>query len=308
MEQLGFLKPRPGMTEATLSDADGAGDNEESTEDFKMGDASERLIKTNEEVCIEIDENSNKFIAESRVSNNNNNNNNNNNKQVNYKEVLFNYKDFNTNNINIVENNNNLKRRNDNPLPDNLEFKIDKKKDWIKREKGFNKKDTGMVFINTNNSRKELTSNENSSGFHEDPNTILSSQALSLESNLNSKAKLDNNFKKTVDYSSFTNKLNAIKNKKEQVDNKNTGGYDLDLKTMEDKDDSFFELKTERVGNKISLPDKNDEQRKKSSLGVKPSSPKMINYKLKKEREKLTGYRCEICQNVSKIFNFSFTK
>jgi hypothetical protein len=191
---------------------------------------------------------------------------------VNYKAVLFDYKNFQP----VPELN--LKRRNENPHPEAYEIKINKKQEWIKKEKNLS-----LNPLNNHVVKKEILSNENSCIVAIGEEAENFSQALSIESNINSKVKLENNFKTKIDYSNYT-----TFNKKEEARKDN---YDLDIRTQEDQDGSFFEVKKKKV-----------EQRKRQS------SPKMINYKNKKEREKLQGYRCEICQNVKFILNISFMK
>jgi hypothetical protein len=231
-------------------------------------------------VFIEIDEFSNKVSSTKDAQNVN--------KQANYKEVLFNYKDY-----NVPEVTNGLKRKNVNPL-ELLDLRINKKQEWIKKEK--TTKDNANNFpINNFPVRREVVSNENTcivaineEGRNDDN---MSSQALSLESNLNSKAKLDN-FQKKVDYSNFNTNLIKVKAKDKPLVSKND--YDLELKTFEEQDNSFFEVKTKQNQSRVS-----NNGWKKTSTGS-TVEPKMINYRNKKDREKLQGYRCEICQNVSR--------
>jgi hypothetical protein len=278
---LGFLKPK------ITKDNDSEDYTESEITKFKPKEDSK-------EIFIEIDELSNKIKNEKEDmskrnkvdSNSVRNEKQDPNKQINYKEILFNYKNY------IPETNNTLKRRNNNPIPECLDVMINKKQEWIKKEKNSKDRDNKSTNVNeglSNESSCIVAINDENSK-HE----IVSSKALSLESNLNSKVKFENNFIKKVDYSSFNNII------KPKVDQSEKHPYDFGLKTFEDQDDSsFFESKNPFI------PKKEEPAKKRNTMAV--ISPKMVNYRKKKDREKLQGYRCEICQNVNTNL-FSFMK
>lgn len=226
------------------------------------------------EVMIEINDNSNHIKKETFDD-----------KSANYNQILFNYKNFNY----VNQTDNGLKRKNAYILDNIGNNKIMKKQDWIVKD--MNEKSEQHL----SGVKKEISSNENSCfiPIERSRDADSSKNSLSVASDIQS-GKLENNFGALKDYNDY------FKKTKKEPEFSKSKLYDFELKTIEE-DTDFYELKGAKK--------RNSNQFIPADYKKKTSPPKkFINYRVKKEREKLQGYRCEICENVNDIVYFSFMK
>jgi hypothetical protein len=234
----------------------------------KKSDQNTTPTVEEKEVLIEINENSNQIKKDNFDD-----------KAANYNQVLFNYKNFNP----LKDETSNLKRKSE-ILNDYGNNKILKKQDWISKETN----NRGKNPLDKISGNKDTSSSENSCIIPIERRDTDSKNSLSIASDILSKNKLANNFGAVKDYNEY------FKANKNDIEFSKSKQYEFDLQTIEE-DNSFYDLKINK--NRNSNPLIPNDYKKKAS-----SPRKMINYRVKKEREKLQGYRCEICQNVKKIY------
>lgn len=92
--------------------------------------------------------------------------------------------------------------------------------------------------------------------------------------------------------------MDTHKNNKVPIQN-DKKDYDLDLHTLEDTYNDFYEIKPKIKRNPFLPNDLKNRDYKNSNLQNRSSITNVnINIKNKKEREKMNGYKCEICQKV----------
>ena len=94
------------------------------------------------------------------------------------------------------------------------------------------------------------------------------------------------------------NKIKNESNSNPKLNNENNNNYELEIKTLEDNKiyDEFYKMK---INNKKN--NKNDELKNLISNEENCISPE--NSRLKKEREKMKGHKCELCQKFYECVN-----
>ena len=160
------------------------------------------------------------------------------------------------------------------------------------------------------------------SKFNSDKKIESSQLSLAFDTELTSKEKLqiNNNFvpipgdpgKKSSRFSDFLKlkeekNINITKIKEEMhTKEEKRNSYELDLRTLEDTFDDFYNIKPKNAANKtkrnpiLNLP-ADYKSNSNSYINMKTSafiSNRNGIVRNKKEREKMNGYKCEICESV----------
>lgn len=211
--------------------------------------------------------------------------------KVTYKEKFFDYKNF---------PNNNLKRINE-PKENNtnISYKKSKKNDWISKENSEKRDDKKLDFIYV---EKKLEETLKKKDIFSDPENDFDNQ-ININTEENTKVKPPSKYSELMSLKKNMNiKIGpaaAINNieleEKKKVD-------ELDLQTLDDTFDNFYEVKPTKPKNPFIPPNKN----LSASIinrKVNFNTNVIINnngFRTKKEREKMNGYKCEICENVNK--------
>jgi hypothetical protein len=168
------------------------------------------------------------------------------------------------------------------------------------------------------------------SNFNSEKKIESSQLSLAFETELNSKEKLqiNNNFtsipqdpgKKSTRFSDFLKmkeekNINISKIKETmQMKEEKRNSYELDLCTLEETFDDFYDLKPKNPVNKtkrnpiLNIP---ADYKSNSSSNVNLKTSTFIAnrngiVRNKKEREKMNGYKCEICESVRMFYNIIF--
>ena len=204
----------------------------------------------------------------------------------------------NFNNINNINSINNLSNSNNKKSQEG--FDLDFNSNVQSKDKSYNF-NNNLILLNSNNFSQKFDNQINNNNDkiinqNENKNNISKYQEyLKFKKLNNSKSNQREQNKNTTNKDNKNieenNNMNIISN-----NNINMNNYELIIKTQEDQKtyDEFYKMNH----NKRNSVGKNN---KKNSIGLNNNIPE--NSRVKKEREKMKGYKCELCQKFYDCVN-----